>query len=150
MISLEETFNCAVTSPTMWPVAANEVSCAWFAFVSLAVSRGWTSSDCFTVTDHLTSCFTPWCRSISSVEAGFVSVEIRAAALVRSSACIRCLCAPLAAETYSTLYRGGILNSVCTSSITIGQSSRKKVIKNWNQLIKFNHYRCSFIPSFIQ
>lgn len=38
-LTMEQRLNCAVTSRTMWPVTANEVSCAWCAFVSLAVSR---------------------------------------------------------------------------------------------------------------
>lgn len=44
-----------------------------------------------------------------------------------SSSCIRCLCAPWAAETYLTVYRGAMWSSAHNLSKLIDQSSSKKV-----------------------
>lgn len=46
--------------------------------------------------------------------------------------CIRRLCAPLAVETYLTVYKGEILNSVYTSFRMIDQFSSRKV--SWNKI----------------
>lgn len=56
-----------------------------------------------------------------------VGLALAASARPSSSSCIRCPCAPLAAGTYLTVYRGEMWSSAHTSSRPIDQSSSKKV-----------------------
>lgn len=102
-------FDDAMTSFAMWLSTTNEVRRAWFASISLAVSGG--CSNIYSLSEGyrdertlFLSYVALWWRSASSEDL-IVFPCWRSVQAEHPSTCIRCLCVPLAAETYLTVYR---------------------------------------------
>lgn len=121
----------------MWCAAPNEVFRAWSASVSLAqwkVPVTLQRQMIFLLTLHY-DVVTLRQRSWICFRCSRCRWKSKQTASVHPAQCIQCLCAPLAAETYLTVYREETLKCVCTSFKMIDQSSSKKVRQKKKNLI---------------